>query len=251
MKNKLLSLIALLSTFILSCSPPIAHAGASVAGDKAAQQFIPANAYRIVPMLDTTIQKKWPSLVNKQYIAGQIEQETCISLKHSKCFTSKAELKTSREHGMSFGQFTIAYDAKGKVRFDAMAEVRALDKDLINFTEANRYDENLGLIAIVVRDKQEFLLAKGASSETDQFAFAFSAYNGGRGSVLKDRRLCAATGGCDQSKWFGHVENTSYKSKVAAKGYGQSWFAINRGYVSNIIYVRSPKYLPLFKNVQG
>jgi len=73
-------------------------------------------------------------------------------------------------------------------------------------------------------------------------AFTFSAYNGGFGGVLKDRVLCSKTPGCDSSKWLGNVENTSFRSRTSVKGYGQSFFDINRGYVRNIMVVRSPKY---------
>ena len=175
-----------------------------------------------------------------------MEQETCISLTHRTCWTSRAELKTSRENGFNFGQLTIAYNADGSERFNAFEDVKKLDKDLAGWKFSDRYNKEYGMMALVVRDRSEFGYVRGAKDQLSQACFMFSAYNGGRGSVLKDRRICAATKGCDQSQWFGNVENTSYKNKIAVKGYGQSWFAINRGYVSNITHVRSPKYMTYF-----
>lgn len=238
--------VCISNTYAIGAAVVTTQQQPTIMQSKPVTPFIPPSAYIVAPKLRTTIESKWPALKYPHFIAGQIEQETCISLKHSKCFTSRAELKTSREWGVGFGQFTVAYSATGKVRFDALAEVRAMDKDLVNYTTANRYDERLGLIAIVVRDKNDFLRVRGAKTELDQFAFMFSGYNGGAGSVLKDRVLCKSTIGCDSAQWFGHVEKTSYKSRVAAHGYGQSWYAINRGYVNNIINVRSDKYKQFF-----
>ena len=82
-----------------------------------------------------------------------------------------------------------------------------------------------------------------ASSDFERQAFMFSAYNGGAGGVFKDRALCRATTGCDQNKWFGNVEKYSFKSKVAAKGYGKSFFEINREYVQGIMNSRWIKYM--------
>jgi membrane-bound lytic murein transglycosylase MltF len=76
---------------------------------------------------------------------------------------------------------------------------------------------------------------------------ALAAYNGGLGGLAQDRRLCRATPGCDQSKWTGHVEKTSYKAKIAVKGYGKSFFEINREYVRNVMNIRKAKYTGYFK----
>lgn len=44
-----------------------------------------------------------------------------------------------------------------------------------------------------------------ASSECDRWAFVLSAYNGGQGWVIRDRRLASASG-ADQLAWFDSVE---------------------------------------------
>jgi hypothetical protein len=71
---------------------------------------------------------------------------------------------------------------------------------------------------------------------------AFSAFIGGLGGVLWDRRLCSSVPGCDPNQWFGHVEHHSTKAKAAVAGYGKSFFEINREYVRNVMIVRRPKY---------
>ncbi len=211
-----------------------------------AAQQLPPNAVKNLPLLKEAIAAKWPQYQFPHFIAAQIQQETCISLKHSKCWTSRAELKTSREWGVSYGQFTIAYNADGSERFNAFEDVKKLDKDLASWDFNNRYDEKYGMLALVVRDRSEHAYATGAATLLDQAAFAFSAYNGGRGSVLRDRRFCKTQPGCDPNVWFGNVEKYSYKAKTAVKGYGKSFFEINREYVNNIENKIGPVYKPHF-----
>lgn len=226
--------VATLVVMVSSCTPPALYAQ------------VPPAATKNLPILAQHIRSKWPQYKFPHFIAAQIEQETCISLKSSKCWTSRAELKTKREYGFSFGQFTIAYNADGSERFNAFEDVKKLDRDLRGWDFKDRYDENYGLMAVVVRDRSEHGYVTGAATELDQAAFAFSAYNGGRGSVLKDRRFCKTQPGCDPNRWFGNVEKYSYKPRTVTKGYGKSFFEINREYVSNILRVRSVKYADLF-----
>lgn len=63
---------------------------------------------------------------------------------------------------------------------------------------------------------------------------------------MKDRTLCIYTKGCDPTKWWDNVERTSNKSKVPVKGYGMSFFDINREYVRRTIRLkpRRAKYVP-------
>lgn len=215
-----------------------------------AATYIPKNAQSPtgLPLLHKTVDEKWTNkpLFYPQLLAAQIEQETCVSLTGSKCWTSKAELKTDRELGSSYGQFTIAYNQDGTVRFNAFDDVKKLDKDLADWTFEKRQDPQYGMLALVVRDKSEFYRITGAKDDFNRACFAFSTYNGG--SLLADRRLCRATKGCDPSQWFDHVEKTSYKQKVVQKGYGQSWYDINRNYVKAVMYTRSAKYESYFKD---
>lgn len=209
---------------------------------------LPQNSYTHLPLLYSTAEKYWPSAPSKAFMAGQIEKETCITLRHAKCWTPYAELKTSREWGRGFGQMTTAYRADGSVRFDALAETKALHRDLQAWDDKkDPYSAPYHMMAMVIKNKSLYgNTAKLFSTQKDALAGALSAYNGGYGGVLQDRTLCSNTPGCDRTRWFGHVENTSMKSKVAVQGYGQSWFAINRGYVKSVMVEKGERYLPVF-----
>lgn len=208
---------------------------------------IPANALRYLPALVSTQQTIWPDAPMPSFLAAQIEQESCITQTHSRCWNPRAELKTPRENGIGFGQFTRAYRADGSIRFDTISELAATHKSLHGWSWQKRYDAHYQLAAIVEMDRALYLRQRDTASKRDRLSFTLAAYNGGPAGVLQDRRLCANTRGCDPSRWWGHVERTSLKSKTPAKGYGQSFFQINREYVSNILNVRRQKYEPYFQ----
>lgn len=199
--------------------------------------MIPALAKVYLPVLSSVIASLWPAMADPPLIAAQIEQETCITLKHSKCWNPRAELKTSREYGFGLGQITITS------RFNNFVAAKGWDKSLAGWQWEDRYDPEMQLRAVVAYDRNLYhQVAPLAATEANRLAFMFSAYNGGYGGLIKDRALCRASPGCDPSRWTGHVERTSFRSRTAAKGYGKSFFEINREYVRNIMVVRSPKY---------
>ena len=209
--------------------------------------FVPKAALPLLPKLRAAQEKRWPDAPMPNFLAGQVEQESCISLTHSKCWNPRAELKTSRENGVGLGQFTRAYNADGSIRFDKISEMAAAHESLRGWSWATRYNADYQLMALVEMDKAIYGRQRGAATAMDQLSFTLSGYNGGEGGVLQDRRLCANTRGCDPSRWSGHVERTSLKSKVPTNGYGhKSFFAINREYVSNILQLRSQKYEQYF-----
>ena len=69
---------------------------------------IPDNAVKVMPLLVSTIDQVWPTIPFKSFLAAMIEQESCISLTHSKCWNPRAELKMQREYGFGFGQTLLA-----------------------------------------------------------------------------------------------------------------------------------------------
>ena len=213
----------------------------------AAAAGLPKGAVQYLPELVSVQQDIWPSAPMPSFLAAQVEQESCISLTHSKCWNPRAELKTKRENGIGFGQFTRAYKTDGSIRFDKISELAATHKSLRGWSWANRYDPHYQLTAIVEMDKAIYGRQKGAATERDRLSFTLSAYNGGEAGVLQDRRLCSNTRGCDSTRWLGHVAKTSLKSKVPHPGYKQSFYAINREYVTNVLDVRRSKYEPYFK----
>ncbi len=204
---------------------------------------IPDRARDLMPTLIKAIDDVWPDMPRRSYFPGQIEQESCITLTHPKCWNPKAELKTSREYGFGLGQLTVAYRADGSERFNAWSEIKAKDPSLKNWEWSDRYNPELQIKAIVVKNRVNWGSISWPVSDLDnKMAFLATYYNGG--SPYKDVKLCATIKGCDPTKWWGNVELNSYKSKTKLKEYGnKSLFQISREYPVKINEKRQ-KYVP-------
>ena len=200
---------------------------------------IPQNFMFHKDTLVEVMKRKWPDIPYPSAIAGQIEQETCITLTHKKCWSRFAELKTSRERGSGLLQITTVYG-----RFDALEEVKGLDRELKDWGWGDVYNAEMQMVALLSMMKRNYGIFK-STNELDRYAFALAAYNGGIGGVQSDQRICRNTKGCDDKLWFGNVEHTSLKSKVKLGGaYSRSFFEINREYPVNILLKRRQKYKP-------
>lgn len=197
--------------------------------------MLPPLALVYLPVLQSQIAQHWQD-APAYYLAAQVDKETCYSPTHWKCWNPRAELKTAREYGFGLGQLTVTK------AFNNFKAARGWDKSLADWQWENRFDAGRQLAALVIYDRDLYRALPFASSQTERLAFTFSAYNGGKGGVIKDRALCRNTPGCDQNKWFGHVEKQSFRVRTAVKGYGQSFFDTNRGYVREIMTVRYKKY---------
>lgn len=199
----------------------------------------PTAAWALLPLLMAEIGAYWPALEPRSTLGAQIEQETCYSDADPRCWNPRAELKTPREYGFGLGQFTKT------ASFDTFADTRArYARELAGWTWEGRYDARFQLRALVLVDRDLFArCAALMATPRDRHACMASAYNGGFGGFTRDRLLCANTAGCDRTRWFGHVEHTSYRSRTAATGYGQSFFDVNRSYVRNVVDVRRVRYI--------
>lgn len=198
---------------------------------------LPAGAVKHLPVLVKEVNDHWPTAPDRALFAGQVEQETCPSLKHAKCWSPAAELRTDRERGFGLGQITKTH------RFDALAEMRAQYPQQLHgwgWDSPTLNDPKYQLRALVLMGRRNYERITSAA-QADRMTMALVAYNGGLGGLASDRRVCAATKGCDPSRWWGHVERTSLKAKTAAKGYGLSFFQITRNYPV-LIAKRAEKY---------
>lgn len=204
--------------------------------------YVPPNAVPLVPILRQEQERYWPAMPNGVYLAGQVEQESCVSLKSPRCWSPTAELKTSREQGVGLGQITRT------ARFDALAGLRNQYRSELagwSWASPSLYDPRYQLRAIVLMDATAYGRLTAATPD-DLLAKTFAAYNGGLGGVLSDERICKATAGCDWTRWWGNVEKTSLKSKTVQPGYGKPFFYINREYPYNIMRFRWMKYQDLW-----
>lgn len=193
-----------------------------------------------LPVLLSEINNHWADVPWRSVFGAQIRQETCAGLKSKKCWSPYAELKTDREYGFGLGQVTVTK------KFDNFHEAKKLHSSMKDWTWENRYNAEYQLRTMILMDRFNYSKFDWAENEYERMAFAFAAYNGGIGGVLSDRRVCGVTGGCDLNVWFHNVENTSKKAKVAANGYGQSFFQINRTYVMHVMGDYSLRYKPYF-----
>lgn len=207
---------------------------------------MPPNAITYSPLLVSQAKTYWSDMKDLSILASQIEQETCTSLKSKTCWSPLAELKTYREQGVGFGQFTRTFYSDGRIRFDVLTEiVNRNPKDLKGFSWSNWQDPTLQMRAFVLNDKRICNSIKNAQTKMDQYQMCMSAYNGGSAGLSNDRLSCKAKDGCNPNVWFGNVETSGLKSKTTIPGYSQSPFQINRTYVKNIFTVRRDKYLRL------
>lgn len=229
-----LALIAVAIVFVglLVVFAPRAHAEA-----------IPPGAVKYLPMLKDEQQKYWPNHPSPWNLAGLVEQESCLSLTHSKCWNPQSRLKTAREEGAGFGQTTRAYRADGSLRFDTVADLRSKYAPLADLSWQNIYSRpDLQLRALVLLSKES---AAPFAHTGSQLEFGDSAYNGGVNDVQKARRACVMKTGCNPQKWFDNVELHCVKSRQIIYG-NQSACDINRKHVMLVFRVRSFKYRVYF-----
>lgn len=178
------------------------------------------------------------------YLASLIEHESCISLKHSKCWNSQSRLRSDREEGAGLGQITRAFKADGSIRFDALSELKhKYPKELSELSWQvvyTRPDLQIRALTLMMRDNYQ-TFDKYVLDKREAYAFADAAYNGGLGGVNHERRACKLTSWCDPNRWFDNVEKLCLKSKVALYG-SRSACDINRHHVKDVINTRSDKY---------
>lgn len=203
---------------------------------------LPVRAKEHIPVLLEQIDTYWPEMTEPSLLCAQIETETCYGLKDRRCWNPTTELKTSREYGFGLGQITIAYDSRGRERFNNFDMVRQLHDDMRSWKWKDRFNALYQLRALVLYDRKLWLSLKNAENGKERYAMTFAAYNGGLGGLQGEIAMCRASRNCDPTKWFGNVEHHSKKSRKKYKGYGKSFFEINREYPRNIFGYRRPKY---------
>lgn len=193
-----------------------------------------AKASPYFPAIKVYVGEVWATLddplLARTFVAAQIEQESL--------WNPRAELKTSREYGFGFGQFTVTN------RFNAFNEIKAMHPRLASWTWEDRFNPDLQILAVVVKDAGLYRSCLPLMSNSyGGLACTGSSYNGGYGGFLTDRKLCSNTAGCNPRYWNGNIAVYSMKSRMKWQGYGKSAYDINREYVTNVLEVRRDKYI--------
>jgi hypothetical protein len=222
----LLFLIALFSTY------SIADGG-----------YIPDNAKKYIPDLIQELNVTESGIDKPEYFAALIEHESCISLKHSRCWSPTAELKTSREEGVGLGQITRAWHKDGRLRFDTIANLKRRYSSLSELEWDNirdRPDLQIRAIVLLWYSNYKRFENKGIS-EMNRIAMADAAYNGGLRDVLRERKKCGLMENCDPDEWFDNVEKYCTKSKRILYG-NRNACDINRHHVEDVLHNRLNKY---------
>ena len=194
---------------------------------------VPVRADLLIPVLREKVNSENAPFSWELY-AAQIDKETCPGVNSPKCWNPKTEFKTAREYGFGLGQLT------NTPRYNNFEYVKTLNASLSEWEFEDRFNAENQIVAMLAMDK--VCLFPDSASLVDSQAFMLACYNGGRGGVISDKLICQNTKGCDARKWFGHVENTSNKSRQKWQGYGRSAFDINRDYPRDILYNRIKKY---------
>jgi hypothetical protein len=207
---------------------------------------VPDSALQYLPTLHKVQQEHWSSHPMPYALGALVEHESCLSLRHSRCWNPKSQLKTSREEGAGFGQITRAYSKDGTLRFDALQEMRDRHPVLAAWSWDNVYlRPDLQLMGVVLKSRDDFRSLASIKDPFSRLHFADAAYNGGMGGVNQERRACGLRKGCDPQYWFYHVEFTCLKSQEALYG-KRSACDINRHHVRDVYLTRADKYKKFF-----
>ena len=65
--------------------------------------YIPPQAFTHKETIRTELDKHFNYIPTYNYVPALIEHESCISLRHSRCWNSTSELRSAREQGTGLG----------------------------------------------------------------------------------------------------------------------------------------------------
>ena len=206
--------------------------------------YIPTKAQTYLPIMYETVDDVFDEFPLPPYFGALIEHESCIGLRHSRCWSPTSELHTKREQGVGLGQITRTWRKNGRLRFDTLYEIkRRYPKMLKDLTGANiKTRPDLQIKAIVLMWKRTYNKLPNTIDFYNKMAMTDSAYNGGYTAILKDRKYCGLKKNCNPNIWFGNLEKYSKKSRRKLYG-NRSAYDINRHHVKDVLEVRMFKYI--------
>lgn len=205
--------------------------------------FIPAHAFVFRPVIYSEVNRFFPALPDINYVPSLIEHESCITLRHSRCWRSTAQLRSAREQGVGLGQVTRAFRQDGSVRFDTLTNLRNMYREELREaswdTIKNRPDLQIRMIILLLRS--DFNQLHNVRDPMQRLKFTNAAYNGGIRDVHRARRACGLSNNCNPQVWFNNVENFNVKSTRALYG-TRSARDINNHHVRDVFINNLPKY---------
>ena len=214
------------------------------------ETYIPEKAKKYLPVLLEEIDRLFPDHPYKAYFPALIEQESCIHLKHKRCWDPSSELKTSREQGVGLGQLTRTLRKNGSLRFDKLQELRRAHKEeLHELTWSNikkRPDLQIRAIILLYRDNWKRIPGQ-VKDIISKMAMTDLSYNAGLGRVYKNRRVCGLAADCDPNIYFDNVERYCTASKRKLYG-NRSACDIMKDHVEKTLLRRNFKYHKFLKD---
>ena len=205
--------------------------------------YIPQQAFDYRDTIKSELDNYFSELYNYNYVPSLAEQESCISLKHKKCWNSSSQLLSKREQGLGLFQTTRAFRDDGSVRFDTLQAMRNNYKLELREASWSTYKDrpDLQIRSAILMLRDDYKKLYNVTNLEYRTQFTDAAYNGGLGGVLKERRACGLAQNCNPGIWFNNVEKYCLKSKKAIYG-TRSACDINREHVKTIWEIRLPKY---------
>ena len=212
--------------------------------------YIPERAYQYLPVLDSEAKRIFPNGPETAYYGSLFEHESCLSLKHKRCWSPTSQLKTKREEGAGIIMLTRAYRTDGSLRFDKLREMADnYTTELKELSWSNVYQRpDLQLRAGILLTKENWDKLFMVEDLGGRIAMTDSAYNGGIRDVNRARVACGLKANCDPDLWFGNVETVLPKSTKPLYG-TRSAKDINLHHVYDVLKVRLPKYQKFFQTL--
>jgi hypothetical protein len=208
---------------------------------------IPAAAHRYLPVITAEAKAHWSPQTGRSAplatIAGLVDHETACP-RVATCFRPEATYKTAREEGVGFGMMTRAFTANGKLRFDALGELKALHPTALREANwgRNKFNPELQARALVLKVSDNYATAARLTPfPEERLTFAVVMHNRGTQGVANEIAACAMTRGCDRTRWTNNVERTCTASRQIIPGTGRSACDISRAYAPDVAR-RSIKY---------
>lgn len=224
------------------------------------KEYIPKNFYANSELLAEEVRKQYSIVFNKpgtfndlfyiSYFASLAEHESCLHLKHSRCWNPKSQFKTKwknglrREQGAGIGMITRAWRSTGKLRFDTLRNLkRRYPKQLKELNWDNITERvDLQIRAMLLLHRDNYLrLEKRVGYPYEILAMSDSAYNGGIGYIYKDRKKCGLKSNCNPDIWFYNVEKMNSRGNRILYG-KRTANMINRDHVKDVLKHRFVKY---------